>query len=55
MPTYPAHVRRLKAVELAIRAESLKPADKRKLDSDSIVQSATTIEKFVNEGIRDPH
>lgn len=55
MPTYPSHLRRLKAVELSIRMESLKPVGDRDLSIEHIVANATAIEKFVNESIRDPH
>lgn len=49
MATYPFHLRRLKAVKLVVRLESLKDKTDRELEIDKIVEKARTIDTFMKE------
>lgn len=51
MPTYPSHLRKLKAVEFAIQLERMKEKEKRDLSVDSIVATARTIDAFTKESV----
>lgn len=49
MPTYPSHLRKLKAVELVVQVERMKDKADRDLDIDSIIERAKKLDVFTKE------
>lgn len=49
MATYPFHLRRLEAVKLVVRLESLKDKNDRELDIDKIIEKAKTVDNFMKD------
>ena len=46
MGTRPSHLRKLRAVEIVVRIESLKAREDRELDLDTVLENAKRIDLF---------